>query len=65
MAPPPIMLPRIAWLVLQDVVSASIDLVSATGRADAQETPKKQALTLVAPAPIALCHVITASCRSE
>jgi hypothetical protein len=59
MAPPPIMLPRIAWLILQGVVPASIDVVGATARADAQETPKKHALTLVTPTPIALSHVIS------
>jgi hypothetical protein len=59
MAPPPIMLPGITWLILQGVVPASIDVVGAPSWADAQGTPEEHALTLVAPAPISLAHITT------
>jgi len=59
MAPPPIVLPGITWLIVQEEIQALAGVVGAPGRADTQIEPKEQALALAAHAPIALSHVIT------
>jgi hypothetical protein len=62
MAPSPIELPGITWLVLQGlqgVISTSIDVVGAPARADTQGPSKEHALTFMTPAPVSLTHVIT------